>query len=93
VAITGFYKIYSWGDKSGEIWFSPFQIEKTAFFAKYFKSQEGPSPSPSPFPTPMSDSYPNVGKDALKKLLLFPSTYLCESGFSTLLYVKIKNRN
>jgi len=28
-----------------------------------------------------SDSYSNVGKEALKKLLLFPSTYLCESGF------------
>jgi len=41
----------------------------------------------------LKDSYPNVGKEALKKLLLFPSTYLCESGFSTLLHVKTKNRN
>jgi len=28
-----------------------------------------------------------------KLLLLFPSTYFCESGFSTLLHVKTKNRN
>jgi len=28
----------------------------------------------------VSDIYPNVGKEALKKLLLFPSTYLCECG-------------
>jgi len=24
----------------------------------------------------VSDTYPNVGKEALKKLLLFPSTYV-----------------
>jgi len=29
----------------------------------------------------------------VKKLLLFPSTYLCECGFSTLLHVKTKNQN
>jgi len=27
------------------------------------------------------DIYSNVGKETLKKFLLFPSTYLCESGF------------
>jgi len=41
----------------------------------------------------VSDDYPNVGKEALNKLLLFPSTYLCESGFFTLLQVKGKYRN
>jgi len=41
----------------------------------------------------VSDIYPNVGNEALIKFLLFPSTYLCECGFSTLLHVKTKNRN
>jgi len=41
----------------------------------------------------VSDIYPNVGKEALKKVLLFPSTYLCECGFSALLHVKTKNRH
>jgi len=41
----------------------------------------------------VSDIYPDVGKEALIKLLLFPSTYLCECGFSTLLHVETKNRN
>jgi len=26
----------------------------------------------------VSDNYPNVGKETLEKLFLFPSTYLCE---------------
>ena len=30
----------------------------------------------------LSDMYPNVGKEVLKKLLLVPSTYLCVCGFS-----------
>jgi len=41
----------------------------------------------------VSDDYPNVGKEAFNKLVLFTSTYLCESGFSTLLHVKRKYRN
>jgi len=36
----------------------------------------------------VSDDYQNVGKEVLKQLLLFPCTYLCESGFSTRLHVK-----
>ena len=30
---------------------------------------------------------------AIKTLLLFPSTYLCEAGFSTMTYFKGKRRN
>ena len=41
----------------------------------------------------VSDIYANVGKKALKKLFLFPSTYLCECGFSTFLHVETENRN
>lgn len=40
-----------------------------------------------------SISYPRVGKLGLKTLLPFASTYLCESGFSTLLQIKTKTRN
>jgi len=41
----------------------------------------------------MSDDDPNVGKETFNKLVLFPSTYLRESRFSTLLHVKRKYRN
>ena len=37
--------------------------------------------------------YKNVGSAALQTLLPFLSTYLCESGFSTLVNVKTKCRN
>jgi len=39
------------------------------------------------------DIYPNIGKGVLKNYLLFPSTYLRECGFFTLLHVKTKTRN
>ncbi len=41
----------------------------------------------------MVDSYPKVAKRALCVLLPFVSTYLCESGFSTLILLKTKQRN
>ena len=37
--------------------------------------------------------YPDLGKLAIKTLLPFPSTYLCESGFSTMSVLKTKYRN
>ena len=39
------------------------------------------------------DSYPKVTKKAIQGILPFVSTYLCESGFSTLLQIKTKQRN
>ena len=74
--------------KSGEICFFLLETKKPSFFAEIFKVQVGPKSSLPSFPTPMCDSYLNLGK--LSKLLLFHSTFLCESGFSTLLQVKIK---
>ncbi|CAM1298524.1 Uncharacterised protein r2_g811 [Pycnogonum litorale] len=41
----------------------------------------------------MMESYPNVAKIAIKVLMPFVSTYLCESAFSTLLHIKTKQRN
>lgn len=41
----------------------------------------------------MYQSYPNVTMLAFRVLLPFASTYLCESGFSTLLHIKTKARN
>ena len=41
----------------------------------------------------MSNTYPLVSEIAIKALLPFPSTYLCETGFSSLLTIKTKNRN
>lgn len=38
-------------------------------------------------------SYPNVREIALRYLVLFSTTYLCEQGFSTLLLIKNKQRN
>jgi hypothetical protein len=37
--------------------------------------------------------YPELAKTALKTLLPFPSTYLCETGFSTMSVIKTKDRN
>ena len=41
----------------------------------------------------IASSYPEISKTALKKLLPFSSTWLCESAFSTLMNVKSKQRN
>ena len=41
----------------------------------------------------MEDSYPLLTKNILTNLLPFPITYLCESGFSTLLQIKTNSRN
>ena len=41
----------------------------------------------------LCDSYPKVAEIAIRALLPFVSTYLCESGFSTLLQIKTKQRN
>ena len=41
----------------------------------------------------MEDSYPTLTKSILKNLLPFPTTYLCESGFSTMLQITTSSRN
>ncbi|XP_063878120.1 zinc finger BED domain-containing protein 5-like [Scylla paramamosain] len=41
----------------------------------------------------MHQSYPKVSVIALRLLLPFSTTYLCESGFSTFLQIKNKSRN
>ena len=41
----------------------------------------------------MINSYPKVTEKALRVLIPFVSTYLCESGFSTLLQIKSNQRN
>ncbi|XP_049742807.1 SCAN domain-containing protein 3 [Elephas maximus indicus] len=41
----------------------------------------------------VKNEYPELAEIALKTLLLFPSTYLCEAGFSTLSIIKTKHRN
>jgi hypothetical protein len=37
--------------------------------------------------------YPKIAEIALKTLLPFPSTYLCETGFSIMSVIKTKYRN
>ena len=41
----------------------------------------------------MTESYPQISKLGFRTLLPFATTYLCESGFSTLLHIKTKERN
>nr|XP_025842280.1 SCAN domain-containing protein 3 [Vulpes vulpes] len=41
----------------------------------------------------VKNKYPELAEVALKSLLLFPSTSLCETGFSTLSVIKTKHRN
>ena len=41
----------------------------------------------------MTESYPQISKLGFRTLLSFATTYLCESGFSTLLHIKTKERN
>ena len=44
------------------------------------------------FWTKKSVTYPVVSDIVLNSLLMFPSTYLCKQGFSTLLNMKNKHR-
>ena len=41
----------------------------------------------------MEDSYPLLTKNILTSMLPFPTTHLCESGFSTLFEIKTSSRN
>jgi len=41
----------------------------------------------------MHGSYPRVAVAALTLLVAFPSTYLCESAFSSMVAIKTKSRN
>ena len=41
----------------------------------------------------MLGSYPIVSEIALKLLMPFPSTYLCEAAFSSMVVIKTKARN
>ncbi|XP_066958820.1 zinc finger BED domain-containing protein 5-like [Macrobrachium rosenbergii] len=52
-----------------------------------------PSNSLSSFWCSMMESYPKTRDLAVRVLLPFASTYLCESGFSSLLAIKTKSRN
>ncbi|XP_066969131.1 SCAN domain-containing protein 3-like [Macrobrachium rosenbergii] len=52
-----------------------------------------PSNSLSSFWCSMMESYPKISDLAVRVLLPFASTYLCESGFSSLLAIKTKSRN
>ena len=51
------------------------------------------SNSLSSFWCSMMESYPKISDLAVRVLLPFASTYLCESGFSALLAIKTKSRN
>ena len=41
----------------------------------------------------MASSYPNLACHAVSRLLIFPSTWECEKGFSALMTIKSKSRN
>jgi len=38
------------------------------------------------------NEYPELSLNAIKKLLLFPNTYLCKKGFSTMANIKKKTK-
>ena len=38
-------------------------------------------------------AFPGLAKSALEKIIPFPTTYLCEKAFSTMLDIKTKARN
>ena len=40
-----------------------------------------------------ASEYPTISSHAIKQLLLFPTTYLCELAFSTLVYMKSNRRS
>ncbi|KAG0714668.1 SCAN domain-containing protein 3 [Chionoecetes opilio] len=41
----------------------------------------------------MASSYPTLARQAVPQLLIFPSTWECEQGFSAMLTIKSKSRN
>ena len=41
----------------------------------------------------MGSTYPTLAKNAIPQLLVFPSTWECEQGFSGLMAIKSKSRN
>ena len=47
----------------------------------------------SQFWSSMLTSYPKLSTEALRVIVPFASTYLCESGFSPLMHIKSKARN
>ena len=49
--------------------------------------------SPISFWLVMGSTYPTLAKNAIPQLLVFPSTWECEQGFSALMAVKCKSRN
>uniref|UniRef100_UPI00358DF206 zinc finger BED domain-containing protein 5-like n=1 Tax=Myxine glutinosa TaxID=7769 RepID=UPI00358DF206 len=49
--------------------------------------------SPMNFWVSMASSYPILARHAVPQLLLFPSTWECEQGFSAMLTIKSKSRN
>jgi len=38
-------------------------------------------------------TYPTLARNAIRQLLVFPSTWECEQGFSALMAIKSKSRN
>ena len=41
----------------------------------------------------MGSTYPTLARNAVRQLLIFPSTWECEQGFSALMAIKSKSRN
>ena len=41
----------------------------------------------------MSSTYPTLAQKAIHQLLVFPSTWECEQGFSAMMNIKSKSRN
>jgi len=49
--------------------------------------------SPIDFWLIMGSTYPTLARNAIRQLLVFPSTWECEQGFSALMAIKSKSRN
>ena len=49
--------------------------------------------SPIDFLLIMGSTYPTLARNAVRQLLIFPSTWECEQGFSALMAIKSKSRN
>ena len=41
----------------------------------------------------MGSTYPTLARNVVRQLLIFPSTWECEQGFSALMAIKSKSRN